>query len=458
MKADVIKKIFLIVFVASTLFFVGCKSDEEDDKIEAPVALYNKNKESIAYIDYEDEDDNDLGTIYMYDGTPVAYLYESDINEGSNIYSFNGVFMGWYVNGIVYDREGYAVGAKQGILRMEINTNITQPEPPKITKGIKPVKFPRSAQPVCPLLNYYWSETSLSDFFLFSPEKFLLQWDSFIDNSAETTDIFIGTKYLGIQGWPLVANPPYIYIGATFPKNTFASSFDGEVKGNKQPLDLTFNFPAPYTTEMEEVKGTEYLKKLKEAMSSEEYKSYTPPARPYIAKLAKLNSLANLDSCFSENKNFGNTFELIAKQEIEMENVKSLSVGEIVFKGFTVSMEAPSNGLFVDTPTNLSDLVYIRTLTYGVTAYFVIASEHSYQDVLTAFKNDDYKNPEGILHKSQIILLTVSDVNQEAIIKSSFDDLKEFMNKPFYNKEAYGYPIFCKGFYAEDNQVFNGDN
>ena len=286
------------------------------------------------------------------------------------------------------------------------------------------------------------------------PEAFSLQWDRFIDNSVENTDIFIGTKYLGIQGWPLVANPPYIYVGATFPKNAFASSFDEEVKGNKQPLDLTFNFPAPYTTGMEEVKGTEYLKKLKEAMSSEEYKSYTPPTRPYIAKLAKLNSLANLDSCFSENKDFDNTFERIAKQEFELENVKSLSVGEIVFKGFTVSMETPSNGLFVETPTNLSDLVYIRTLTYGVTAYFVIASDHSYQDVLTAFKGDDYKNPEGILQKSQIILLTVSDVNQEATIKSSFNDLKEFMNKPFHKKDAYGYPIFCKGFYAKNNEVF----
>ena len=58
------------------------------------------------------------------------------------------------------------------------------------------------------------------------PESFSLQWDSFIDNSAENTDIFIGTKYIGIQGWPLVANPPYIYVGATFPQNAFASSFD----------------------------------------------------------------------------------------------------------------------------------------------------------------------------------------------------------------------------------------
>ncbi len=288
------------------------------------------------------------------------------------------------------------------------------------------------------------------------PENFSLQWDNFIDNSAENTDIFIGTRYIGIQGWPLVANPPYIYVGATFPKNAFASSFDGEVKGNKKPVDLTFNFPTSYTTSMEEVKGTDYLKKLKGAMSSEEYKSYTPPTRPYIAKLAKLNSLDNLDSCFSENKDFGNTFERIAKQEIEMKNVKSLSVGEIVLKGFTVSMDVPPTGLFIDTPSNLSELVYVRTLTYGATAYFIIASEHSYQDVLKAFKVDDYY--QNILHKSQIILLTVSDVSQEAIIKSSFDDLKEFVNNPFPNKDTYGYPIFCQGQYAKDNKAFKMDN
>nr|WP_321486661.1 hypothetical protein [uncultured Draconibacterium sp.] len=57
------------------------------------------------------------------------------------------------------------------------------------------------------------------------PKSFSLQWDRFIDNSAENTDIFIGTKYIGIQGWPL-ANPPYIYVGAIFPQNAFASSFD----------------------------------------------------------------------------------------------------------------------------------------------------------------------------------------------------------------------------------------
>jgi len=289
------------------------------------------------------------------------------------------------------------------------------------------------------------------------PNRFSLQWDNIIDQGNEySTDIFIGTQYIGVQGWPHVASSPYVYVSATFPQNAFATSFDREVSGNKNPVELTFNFPTPYITGMEEVKRIEYLKKMKEALKSEEYKSNTPPTRPYILKIADLKSLANLESCFPENKNFGNTLEMIGKEKLEMKNIKSLSVGKIVLKGFTVSMDVPPTGLFVDTPSNLSELVYIRTLTYGATAYFIIASEHSYQDVLKAFKvNDDYQN---ILRKSQIILLTVSDASQEAIIKSSFNDLKEFVNNPFPNKDTYGYPIFCQGQYAKDNEAFKTDN
>ena len=49
--------------------------------------------------------------------------------------------------------------------------------------------------------------------------------------------------------------------------------------------------------------------------------------------------------------------------------------------------DVPSDGLFIAPPSSLEELVYIRTLTYGVTAYFVIASNNSYQNVLEAFKN-----------------------------------------------------------------------
>ena len=70
-------------------------------------------------------------------------------------------------------------------------------------------------------------------------------------------------------------------------------------------------------------------------------------------------------------------------------------------------MDVPSKSIFINEPSSLEDLVYIRSLTYGVTAYFVKKKKKSYQDVLSVFKNsfmDDYNNPKGILHKSQIVL------------------------------------------------------
>ena len=114
--------------------------------------------------------------------------------------------------------------------------------------------------------------------------------------------------------------------------------------------------------------------------------------------------------------------------------------------------DVPSDGLFIAPPSSLEELVYIRTLTYGVTAYFVIASNNSYQNVLETFKNsfmDEYHNPNGTLHESQIILLTISDINQEASIKLTFNDLNRFLKNPFINGNTYGYPIYCEAFFVK---------
>lgn len=67
---------------------------------------------------------------------------------------------------------------------------------------------------------------------------------------------------------------------------------------------------------------------------------------------------------------------------------------------------------------------------------------------------NDYHNQEGVLNKSQIILLTVSDINQEAEVKATFNDLNSFLKNPFMNGNTYGYPIYCKGVYVKDNSLF----
>jgi hypothetical protein len=69
--------------------------------------LFDSKGEARAYIDYNEE-----ATVFMWDGTPVAFLEK----DGSDIclIGFNGSFMGWFENGIIYDKKGYAVGARDG--------------------------------------------------------------------------------------------------------------------------------------------------------------------------------------------------------------------------------------------------------------------------------------------------------------------------------------------------------
>lgn len=282
------------------------------------------------------------------------------------------------------------------------------------------------------------------------------QWTFLIDNRKEH-DIDISTSYLGIQIWPALANPPAIYVGAVFPESAFATSFDREVTDEKRPVDLTFNFSNPYLTTLVKVRWSEYLKKIKEAIHSEEYANYMTPDRPYTVQLAELKNLEALGDYFLENQTFGRTLRDICRQKFDMKKVKSLTLGKIVFKGFTVSMDTPADGLFVNMPSNLNELVFVRELTYGTSAYFVIASESPYEDMLSAFKGafvHEDSRPHGTLHTAQIVLLTVSDVDQTATVNDSFEALADYLKSPFRDEDTYGYPISCRGQYVKDNSWF----
>lgn len=56
--------------------------------------------------------------------------------------------------------------------------------------------------------------------------KFIFQWDTLIDDSKNDDEFFIGNQYIGVQRWECLATPPHIYVGATFPKSSFATTFD----------------------------------------------------------------------------------------------------------------------------------------------------------------------------------------------------------------------------------------
>lgn len=283
-------------------------------------------------------------------------------------------------------------------------------------------------------------------------------WENLINNESASLDgTNIGVRYLGVSNYLSSSVPPSIAVGAVFPESSFAKDFDKEVTASKKPADLFFNFPDPYIKHMENPRGFEYLKGLKDAMKSEEYKSFKSPSIPYKFRLANLGALSNIEQFFPDNKKFATALQEVCRQAFKMDNVKSLTLGEIVFKGFSVSMDVPAKGLFVDSSTNTDNLIYIRQLTYGVSAYFVIASDHRYQDVLNAFKHsfsEAYEKQGGVLNNSQISLLTISDQYQQGAIKTTFADLKTFLSDPFQGGKQSGYPILCKGCWVKDNAVF----
>lgn len=151
------KNLFLLLFFTIPLF-AGCHHQEngEEAQEELQVVLYDKEKEAIAYIDYEDG-----ATIYLYEGEAVAY-----IEAGEQVYRFGGQFLGWYVDGVLYDQTYCAVGARHGIVRGSINTVVTRAEKNKSVKQVKPMKQAHSLVPErSAVLKDHWSETALKEFF-----------------------------------------------------------------------------------------------------------------------------------------------------------------------------------------------------------------------------------------------------------------------------------------------------
>ncbi|MBW1802732.1 MAG: hypothetical protein JRJ85_18600, partial [Deltaproteobacteria bacterium] len=59
-------------------------------------SLFDKMGNAVAYLadDYHN-------TIYLWDGSPVAYLYEE-----VHIHGFNGRHLGWFMDDILYNDKG----------------------------------------------------------------------------------------------------------------------------------------------------------------------------------------------------------------------------------------------------------------------------------------------------------------------------------------------------------------
>lgn len=101
----------------------------------AEITLFDGNGSPEAYI----ADDGDA-TIYMWDGTAVAYLHQE------HVCGFNGAHLGWFDGGVVRDSKGAPVGfVKQKC------SKVTKVEPVKKVKKTIKVKSVRKVAPVRPV-------------------------------------------------------------------------------------------------------------------------------------------------------------------------------------------------------------------------------------------------------------------------------------------------------------------
>lgn len=139
---------FFLTFLAMVVFSTILNAQQ--------ISLYDNDGEARAYIDFGED-----ATIFMWDGTPVAFLEK----EGDDIcvLGFNGSFLGWYEDGIVYDKKGYIVGARKD--KISFFTGIEE------IKGIQRITPIRSiitqVTLVQPVLLSSWSTTSLTEFLYF---------------------------------------------------------------------------------------------------------------------------------------------------------------------------------------------------------------------------------------------------------------------------------------------------
>ena len=125
------------------------------------INLLNHVGAGVAYIDTEDD-----STIYLWNGTPAAYL------QGDTVYGFNGRHLGWFEEGIVRGSRGMRVGyTEDTIAGVGQTAHITR------VKGVKESKVP-PVPPVPPLPKpaYTDMDSAMSLFLESSSTASLIIW------------------------------------------------------------------------------------------------------------------------------------------------------------------------------------------------------------------------------------------------------------------------------------------
>lgn len=137
------------LIIATALFCLFSTAAIADDEI----SLFNSKGSATAYI-------AENLTIFLWSGKPVAYL---EIDSGDmSLYGFNGKHLGWFVDGVVYDHNGDAVGAVK-----EAFSSSVEYEPYKSYKEYEPYKSYKEYAPYMPSLSSSgWSKIPFKIFLM----------------------------------------------------------------------------------------------------------------------------------------------------------------------------------------------------------------------------------------------------------------------------------------------------
>lgn len=111
--------------------------------------FYNKEGKATAYLAHDYR-----GTLYLFDGSPAAYLFEE-----SHIYGINGRHLGWYRDERIYDHEGARVGFTWATCPVPIGKT-----PPKPKEAAVDEIRPRWNAPPLPKLGFHLAAQELADF------------------------------------------------------------------------------------------------------------------------------------------------------------------------------------------------------------------------------------------------------------------------------------------------------
>lgn len=115
--------------------------------------FYNSEGRAVAYIDDDGE------AIYLYDGSPVAWLSDD------GMFAYSGKFLGWLSDGWVRDLRGDCAFFTDSTSGGGPVRPVRQVKPVRGVRGIRPVRGVRQVRPVRPVNSLSWSRLRSESFF-----------------------------------------------------------------------------------------------------------------------------------------------------------------------------------------------------------------------------------------------------------------------------------------------------